>query len=525
MNSNNKTKMETSAHEEYIQELIDDIQYREEQHVIEPENAKILIQLIRQNKNDERIAGAIASLGTKYNKTGLVYDVRLEKMGSDIKYLKRNSKLSFDQGGLHHKLIIGDNYDALRQLLITHRGKVDVIYIDPPYGCNDMGDYAKTNYENHITRDNLLSSLSYRLRLARQLMSDEGVIFVSIDDKNQAYIKCLMDEIFYEKNYEGSIHWRRRHNQPNDKTKLIGIVAENILCYSKDREKHKVFGVGKVPVTGKFSNPDNDPRGEWATKPWKAGKGQSGTIYEITSPSGKKMTEEWLGSYETYKELSDDNRIIFPKKGDGFPRKKYFKFERDEEGQCATNWWSNKEFGCNQDAARELESIFDGNRVFDNPKPVSLIEALINLGSVKQNAVVLDFYAGSGTTGQAVLELNRNSGGNRTFILCTNNDTTDTENGIGYDVTSKRLKRIMTGKCYDGSDAFQWIKENQAYSDSLDVYDICSVSNMNVETGKTAFDVIDERNYDIQSFKDTMEKVNWVCNNFENTQKFIVEKE
>lgn len=509
------------------QSLIDEIKKRVQDRILEQTNAELLIKLITNADSlDEAIN--IAALGTTYKRTGLHFDKRLEKMSDEIRYFKKNEKLSFrtDDKKPVNKLIIGDNYQALQNLLIQYKSKIDIIYIDPPYGKDSMGEFAKTNYNNAITRDNLLSMLYPRLILARQLLSDEGVIFCSIDDKNQAYVKCLFDEIFGEENFEGQIHWRRRNNQPNDKTKLLGIVAEHILTYSKNKEFHKEFGIGKVDLTGKFSNPDNDPRGEWASKPWKTGTNQTGTRYEIISPSGKLFNEEWMGDKSTFELLKNDNRIIFPKNGNGFPRKKYFKFERAAEGQCASNWWECEGFGCNQDATNELKNLFNGDLLFENPKLISLVKALIQLGSIKENSIVLDFFAGSGTTGHAVLDLNKSDGGNRTFILCQLNEKTDANpNGIAYDVTSKRLKRIMTGECYDGTKEFLWIQNNEPYGGNLDVYEINSVSNFESEKGKTPFDVIDETLYGKEKFQTVKEKIEWVCQNFDKTQIKIPEEE
>jgi adenine-specific DNA-methyltransferase len=161
-----------------------------------------LLEKLINNADSIDEAISIRSLGLTFKNTGLYYQQKLEKKQSEmIHYLKKNDKMSFDHGGIKHKLIIGDNYHALLNLLITHKGKIDVIYIDPPYGCDSMGQFADTNYENNITRDNLLSMLEPRLRLANQLLSNEGVIFCSIDDKNQAYLKLLFDEIFGENNF------------------------------------------------------------------------------------------------------------------------------------------------------------------------------------------------------------------------------------------------------------------------------------------------------------------------------------
>lgn len=510
------------------QSLIEEINKRVQDKILEPANAELLKKLINNAESSEEAIN-IAALGTTYKRTGLHFDKRLEKMTDSIKYFKKNEELSFrtDDAKPVNKLIIGDNYQALQNLLIQHKGQIDVIYIDPPYGKDSMGEFAKTNYTNAITRDNLLSMLYPRLILAKQLLSDEGVIFCSIDDKNQAYVKCLFDEVFGEENSEGQIHWRRRHNQPNDKTKMIGIVAEHILAFSKNREAHKLFGIGKIGLTGKFSNPDNDPKGDWASKPWKVGSSQGGCKYIIEAPNGQKFDEIWMGEQATFEKFLEEGRIYFPKAGDGIfgpPRKKYYKSEREEEGQCATNWWTHENFGCNQDATDELKNIFFYDCPFDNPKPVKLIKSLIQLGSIKKDSLILDFFAGSGTTGHAVLDLNKSDGGNRTFILCQINEKTE-ENpkGIAYDVTSKRLKRIMTGECYDGTKDFPWLKDNQPYGGNLDVYEIESVANFENTPGKSPFDVIDETLYGKEKFKTVKEKIDWVCSNFEKTQKELGE--
>lgn len=186
------------------EELILEIKKRVEDKIIEKTNADLIIKLIN-NSDSLSEAIAIAQLGTTYKRTGFHFDKRLEKMDNTIKYFKKNEELSFvnDEVKLTHKLIIGDNYDALLNLLIEYKNKIDVIYIDPPYGKDSMGEFADTNYNNAITRDNLLSMLYPRLFLAKQLLSDNGVIFCSIDDRNQAQVKSLFDEIFEEKNFVG----------------------------------------------------------------------------------------------------------------------------------------------------------------------------------------------------------------------------------------------------------------------------------------------------------------------------------
>lgn len=327
--------------------------------------------------------------------------------------------------------LIGDNLDAIKQLLKSYSGEIKFIYIDPPYNTGTDGFVYNDKFsftaeqisgragvsveeaEKIISMQGKSSShaawLTFmypRLSLARNLLNDDGVIFISIDDNEVANLRLLCDDIFGEGNFEGHIHWRRRHNQPNDKTKMIGLVAEHIIAYSKDKEKFKESGVGKIDLTGSFSNPDEDTRGDWASKPWKVGSDQSGSRYTITIPSGKVLDEEWMGDEDTYKGLKEDNRIVFPRGGDGMPRKKYFRFEREEEGQCATNWWSHEEFGHNQGANNLMTELFGLKNVFSNPKPIELIRGLLQIANVKNDDTVLDFFSGSGTTAHSVMAYN-----------------------------------------------------------------------------------------------------------------------
>lgn len=339
--------------------------------------------------------------------------------------------------------ITGDNLDALKHLLKSYSGQVKCIYIDPPYNTgsddfvyNDTFKFSADEIERKLGIDEeqarkLMSFTSKgssshsawltfmypRLQLAKGLLANDGVIFISIDDNEQAQLKLIADSVFGEENFEGHIHWRRRHNQPNDRTKLIGLVAEHILVYSRDREFLKSAGVGKVALTGTFTNPDNDERGDWGSKPWKAGSDQSGTRYVITTPSGKRLDEEWMGDEETYLALLADKRIVFPRDGDGMPRKKYFLFEREQEGQCASNWWNHDAYGNNAAANDELTVLFNAKNIFSNPKPIKLIAALAELANLKNGDIALDFFSGSATTAHAVLNMNAKDGGNRRYIM------------------------------------------------------------------------------------------------------------
>ncbi len=416
----------------------------------------------------------------------------------------KDESVDFDKS--ENLFIEGDNLEVLKLLQKAYFEEVKMIYIDPPYNDgNDVIYYddfkasiksyleqtGQTDAEGNKLQTNPETSGRYhsdwltmmypRLKLAWSLLKPDGVIFVSIDDNEVHHLRMLMDEIFGEENFEGHIHWRRRHNQPNDPTKLIGLVAEHILVYAKDSTALKLSGVGKVGLTGKFSNPDNDPRGDWASKPWKVGSGQSGSRYKITTPIGTELDEEWMGEEATFKSLLADSRIIFPNRGKGAPRKKYFKFEREKEGQSATNWWDYEQFGSNQEATEELAEILGDKDIFDNPKPVKLIGNLILLANLKLNDIVLDFFAGSGTTAHALLNYSSDFETKIKFILVQLPQLLRKENKNevkGYDfcvsinkptniaeLAKERIRRVIKGygdKPIPISDGFKVFKLGQS---------------------------------------------------------------
>lgn len=337
--------------------------------------------------------------------------------------------------------IEGDNLEVLKVLQKHYHGKIKMIYIDPPYNTghdfvypdnfkegigtyldwskqvNEEGKKLSSNSESEGRfHSNWLNMMYPRLKLARNLLSQDGVIFVSISDDEYSHLKKCLDEIFGELNFEGSIHWRRRHNQPNDPTKLIGLVAEHILVYARNSAHLKRAGVGKLPLTGKFTNPDNDPRGPWNSKPWKVGAGQGGSSYTIVSPTGVEFNEVWMGEKATFERLLADNRIVFTKGGDGLPRKKQFQSEREESGQSATNWFPHELFGSNQEGSAEVAELFGVKSIFSNPKPTKLLQNLVRLGNLNDGDIALDFFAGSGSLAHAVMQLNAEDGVRRRTI-------------------------------------------------------------------------------------------------------------
>ena len=518
--------------------LIAEIEKRVSGKILEQNNADLLIKLINNADSlDEAIN--IAALGTTYKQTGLHFDKRLEESrGTTIKYFKKNEALSFhtDDNKPTHKLIIGDNYEALQNLLIQHKGKIDVIYIDPPYGKDSMGEFAKTNYNNAITRDNLLSMLYPRLILAKQLLSDEGVIFCSIDDKNQAYVKCLFDEVFGEENHITSIP-RLTKNQRAAQESHLDISHDYILCFSRLEhfshiEEKKIDETKlKVDIIGRYI--EGDTKAILADKSKGYSKGgdydfeYNGKIYKPVDKNG--IRNRWLWTKQRMEAASKLGILVETE--NSLRMQLYLDFRFDEKTNtmvskkptiaCKSSDFMLDKYDTNSAGSTELKSIGqDLFQSFANPKPMKLIADLIRL--CENAEVILDFFAGSGTTGHAVLDLNENDGGNRTFILCQLNEKTDTTpNGIAYDVTTKRLKRIMTGDCYDGTKDFDWIKKNKPYGGNLDVYEIEGVTNCEWVKGKTPFDVIDETLYGQEKFKTIKEKINWVCGNFDKTQYYL----
>lgn len=521
--------------------LIQDLKNRVDDRILEESNFLLLEKLIN-NASDKTEAIAIAELGTTYKRTGFHFDKKLERLGTTIKYLKRNDELSFssvNDSDLTHKLIIGDNYDALLNLSISHKGKVDVIYIDPPYGKDDMGDFADTNYNNAITRDNLLSMLYPRLILAKQLLSDEGVIFCSIDDKNQAYVKCLFDEIFGEENFVQNYVWECNF-KPDNSSQLIRPNAENILCYLRNKTQYSKFKKYGAKTTGLASLTKDTEKIKTITFPKSCvkttlsnGKYLKGRYFDdgwtleqdIEVKDGIIVTDVvvtgksyWATSEKIETEISNGTEIWIKSK-------KFIPYyQKKDSGQVLPTTILPRDIIFDYQSSKgELKNIFKQTLLFKNPKPTSLIKFLVAMFD-SQNAIILDFFAGSGTTGHAVLELNKEDGGTRTFILCTNNEVTNTNpNGIAYDVTSKRLKRVMTGECYDGNHNFEWIKKNEPYGGNLEVLDISEVSNIEQREGLSPFDVIDEKLYGQDFTLSVEDKIRWVCENFAVTQKYLAE--
>ena len=342
--------------------------------------------------------------------------------------------------------IEGDNLEVLKLLQESYLGKVKMIYIDPPYNTgNDfiyaddfmrsqeeeneqMGMYDED--ENRLFRNtdtngrfhsDWCSMIYSRLMLARNLLTNDGVIFISIDDNELDDLHMICNEVFGEDNFESCVAWRRRTNQPNDKSKMIAKVAEYILVYAKNSvhlAEHK--GFYGVPLTedrkSEYKNPDQDPRGPWSTNPWKAAVGRGGTKYCITTPTGVVYDETWYGTKQTFDKLLAENRVHWTDGGNGYPRIKIYLSDAEREGQAAINFFTPDRYGSNQEGSSTLQDLMEHKGLFDNPKPTTLITVLMRL-AMHPDSIILDFFSGSATTAHAVMQLNADDGGHRKFIM------------------------------------------------------------------------------------------------------------
>src|SRR5690554_5845005 len=340
-----------------------------------------------------------------------------------------NKKRGLPEDTITDNLIIkGNNLLALHSLKKEFAGKVKLIYIDPPYNTGNDGFKYNDNF-NHST---WLTFMKNRLQVARELLKDEGVIFISCDDSEQAYLKVLLDEVFGRENFITNFVWRRRKTQAN-LAKNIAPVHDFIICVAKNKSN---LNINKVPysedfIKKSFSNPDNDERGLYQTGPLARPANSSNKEYVLKMPNGREIKGKWSCSQETFDRYVKENRLVIPRGGEGMPRIKIFLSEL--EGIIPNTWLDN--IATNDEASKEIERLFGTNAAFSFAKPTKLIKHLIQIGSDK-NDVVLDFFGGSGTTAHAVLELNKEDGGNRQFILCEQMNYVET-------VTAKRVQKVI----------------------------------------------------------------------------------
>ena len=432
----------------------------------------LLSRIRDEHKNDEDMLIAINEIESELNakKYGLVWEEHEEavdvKMRTHIPVFTEDPdrEIASAPDDNYNFLLEGDNLHSLYLLEKTHKGRIDVIYIDPPYntGTNDFIYNDKyIGREDSFFHSKWLSFMSARLKISRRLLSDAGIIFISINDIECPNLRLLCDSIFGEQNFIGQFIWKNRKALDSRNKTRFSNNHEYIIAYAKSIDKAVLQG--KEVSKEKYSNPDNDPRGEWLSCSilGLANSQQRPNLhYDLIDPKTgivypPNPNTGWRYSKETIEQKMAEGRILFPDKPSGRPREKKFYNEIRSQYTGVSSVLS-EDVGYTEDSSKDINAIFN-KRAFDFPKPVALISFLVSQIQNK-DTTVLDFFAGSGTTAQAVLELNRQDGGHRKFILCTND-----ENNICSEVTHPRVKTVITGKRDDGSIYSDGIPANLKY--------------------------------------------------------------
>ena len=405
---------------------------------------------------------------------------------------------SADFDGTQNVFIEAENLEALKILQKAYAGSVKMIYIDPPYNTGNDSfiypdkfsesreEYARrvgdTDDAGYLKRDgvfqgawrkngkdsghyhsNWLSMMLPRLHLAKTLLADDGVIFISIDDNEQAQLKLLCDEVFGAENFVADIIWQKKYSPQND-AKWFSAMHDHILCFAKNKEIWRPNLLARSEEQNvRYSNPDNDPRGNWKSSDFSVKTYSANYDYSITTPSGRVVnpppSRSWRTSKENFEKLVADNRVWFGASGNNVPSIKKFLSEV-KQGITPSTIWFREEVGDNQEAAKNIRNLFD-SPPFDTPKPVRLLERMINL-SLNSDGIVMDFFSGSGTTAHAVMQLNAEDGGSRRFICVQLPEETDEKSEArkaGFDtiaeIAKERIRRAgrqISDGLQDGSE-------------------------------------------------------------------------
>ena len=383
-------------------------------------------------------------------KYGLVWEDKPEdveeQLRENLPVLREVKDKALVNGDEHpnHVLIEGDNLHALTALTFTHEGKIDVIYIDPPYNTGNKDFKYNDSYvdrEDSYRHSKWLSFMHKRLVIAKKLLSEQGIIFITIDDNEQAQLKMLCDEIFIESNFIAQIVWQKRTSP--DSRRILGPAHDNIYCYGKTESSYVSLNhLGLTEEQEKaFRNPDNDPKGPWVSSDFTAQGFRPNQMYEIVTPNGARYLPPegrcWKNVESVFKKQLKEGKMWFGVDGKGMPRRKTYLSER--KGSVPWTWWDYSSSGNNQDAKKEIIEVLGKATAFSTPKPIKLVNKMVAIASSK-SSVVLDFFAGSGTTLHATMQLNADDQGSRKCILVTNN-----ENNICEEVTYERNKRVIVG--------------------------------------------------------------------------------
>jgi len=405
-----------------------------------------LIRLLRERDRRPRF-------GLVWERDEIDHDL---SVNSDFVALDWDADLSCGDGPQQNLIIEGDNFDALRYLRMTHAGRVKCIYIDPPYNTGNRDFIYNDRFidkDDAYRHSKWLEFMYRRLELAKELLSEDGVIFVSIDDNEVFHLGLLMEQLFGEASFVANVIWQKV-DSPKNTAQHFSDDHEYILCYALNKSGWRPNRVPRTDVmNARYKNPDNDPRGPWLLSDLAARNPYSLGIYPITTRTGRIIEGPPAGSYwrvskEKLRELDADNRVWWGKDGNNRPGVKRFLSEV-RDGVVPQTLWKWEAVGSTRHSKQELSDILaaeSGDNLFVTPKPVALLERIMRIAT-QPGDIVLDFFAGSGTTAQAVLNLNRGDGGERRFILVSSTEATAEapDKNLCRDVCAERVRRVISG--------------------------------------------------------------------------------
>ncbi len=372
--------------------------------------------------------------------------------------LKCDKSLSVGDPGSGNLLVQGDNLLALKALLPYYAGQVKCIFIDPPYNTgnenwvyndnvnspeirNWLGKVVGAEAEDLSRHDKWLCMMYPRLAVLREFLREDGAIFVAIDDVEIGHLRLVMDEIYGARNLIANFVWQSK-DTPGNNSSGVAETHNHILAYKRSDRFVPNMLTRNERQLATYTNPDNDPRGPWLATPLTRAEHRDRDYYELKNPAGRKVFpptgSSWRRPPIKMKELAAEARIWWGKRGDAeFPMEKKFLSEV-KDGVVNQTWWPYQFAGSTRNASAEMKEIFNGQKAFDTPKPIELLKIVAAMAS-DSDSLILDSFAGSGTTGHAVMAMNKADGGNRRFILIEMDET------ICRDVTAKRLTRVIEG--------------------------------------------------------------------------------
>ncbi|WP_322065559.1 site-specific DNA-methyltransferase [Burkholderia ubonensis] len=397
---------------------------------------------------------ARAQYGLHWERSDIDADKALNR---DFVGLEFEKALSCGTAPHRNFIIEGDNFDALRHLATTHAGAFHLIYIDVPYNTGRRDFVYNDHYfdaTNRYRHSTWLEFMYQRLVLAKSLLREDGAIFVSIDDNELFNLGLLMNQVFGETRFVANCIWQKRYSREN--REAIGDAHEYLLVYAPNPDKFKLRR-GRISLSEEqarvYKNPDNpnetDPKKRWQSISMTAQGYRPNQMYAIEAPNGKVHYPPegrcWSTIESEYLKLRAQGRIVFGKDGNGVPR--MVRYLSDVEGLVPWTWWPHEEVGHTDEARKEIQDIFGTQTAFDTPKPVRLMERVLQIGAPEKDALILDFFAGSGTTAQAVLKMNKEDGGARRFVLVSSREATveEPEKNLCRDVCARRVRAVVEG--------------------------------------------------------------------------------